>query len=144
MRLIDANALIGFLHNQIFIDGDDRSRVYRWIEEQPTIELLNKSDVMRIINSENAVVLCCTRLRSTDEVLCSIASKINSLQTIQTTIEADIDRAAIMRLCNEIEDIVSEISKLSENYLIYSDCKSILDRTKAIGKELTEDAGTDD
>jgi hypothetical protein len=106
-------------------------------------ELIDKSDVMRIINYENSVVLCCTRLRSTDEVLLSIASKINSLQTIQTTIEADIDRAEIMRLCNEIEDIVSEISKLSENYLIYSDCKSILDRTKAIRKELTGDAGTD-
>lgn len=60
----------------------------------------------------------------------------------QPTIESDIDRAAILRLCNEIEDIVSEISKLSENYLIYSDCKSILDRTKAIGKELTGDAGS--
>lgn len=37
-RPIDANALIGFLHTQTFIDGDDRSLVYRWIEEQPTIE----------------------------------------------------------------------------------------------------------
>ena len=53
-------------------------------------ELLDKSDVMRIINSENAVVLCCTRLRSADEVLFSIASKINSLQTIQTTIEPEV------------------------------------------------------
>lgn len=49
-------------------------------------ELLNKSDVMRIINSENAVVLCCTQLRSADEVLCSIASQINSLQTIQISL----------------------------------------------------------
>ena len=38
VRPIDANSFIGFLHNQEFIDGDDRSRVYRWIEEQPTIE----------------------------------------------------------------------------------------------------------
>lgn len=38
VRLIDSNALIGFLHNQTFIDGDDRSLVYRWIDEQPTIE----------------------------------------------------------------------------------------------------------
>ena len=45
-------------------------------------ELINKSDVMRIINAENAIVLCCTRLRTTDEVLFSIASQINSLQTI--------------------------------------------------------------
>ena len=38
VRPIDANALIGFLHNQTFIDGDDRSLVYKWIEEQPTIK----------------------------------------------------------------------------------------------------------
>lgn len=38
VRPIDANSFIGFLHNQEFIDGDDRSRVYMWIEEQPTIE----------------------------------------------------------------------------------------------------------
>ena len=54
-----------------------------------------------------------------------------------------MDKEKIAKLCNEIEDIVSEISKLSENYLIYSDCKSILDRTKAIGNEVSEDAGTD-
>ena len=48
-----------------------------------------------------------------------------------------MDKAKILRLCNEIEDIVSEISKLSENYLIYSDCKSILNRTKAIAVEIT-------
>jgi hypothetical protein len=67
---------------------------------------------------------------------------VGELIAKQPTIEADIDRAEIMRLCNEIEDIVSEISKLSENYFIYTGCKSILDRTKAIGKELTGDAGT--
>jgi len=38
VRPIDANSLIGFLHNQEFIDGDDRSRVYGWIEAQPTIK----------------------------------------------------------------------------------------------------------
>jgi hypothetical protein len=65
---------------------------------------------------------------------------VKGIINAQPTIEADIDRAEIMRLCNEIEDIVSEISKLSENYLIYSDCKSILDRTKAIRNELTGDA----
>ena len=54
--------------------------------------------------------------------------------------ESEVNRAEILRLCNDIEDFVSEISKLSENYYIYSDCKSILDRTKAIGKELTGDA----
>ena len=38
MRLIDADALIGELHNYRFYDGDDRTLVYDVIENQPTIE----------------------------------------------------------------------------------------------------------
>lgn len=38
VRLIDAGKLIGYLHEKTFIDGDDRSMVYKAIEEQPTIE----------------------------------------------------------------------------------------------------------
>ena len=55
----------------------------------------------------------------------------------------DIDRAAILRMCNEIEDIVSEIFKMTMNYCICSDCNSILMRTKEIGKAVNGDAGTD-
>ena len=55
----------------------------------------------------------------------------------------EIDRAAILRLCNEIEDIVIEIHKLSSSYLIDTDCRFIRNMLKAIGKELTGDAGTD-
>ncbi len=44
-------------------------------------ELIKKADVMRIINAENAVVLNNLKERSTDEVLCAIASQINGLQT---------------------------------------------------------------
>ena len=46
-------------------------------------EMVNKADVMRIINAENAVVLNNLKERSTDEVLCAIASQINGLQTIE-------------------------------------------------------------
>ena len=46
-------------------------------------EMVNKADVMRIINAENAVVLSNLKERSTDEVLCAIASQINGLQTIE-------------------------------------------------------------
>lgn len=38
VRLIDAGKLIDCLHGETFIDGDDRSMVYKAIEEQPTIE----------------------------------------------------------------------------------------------------------
>ena len=87
-------------------------------------DLINRNDVLSVVMG-----LCETQ-GDYDEAY----DKIMSIPTVP-----DIDRAEIMRLCNEIEDIVTEISKLSEIYLIYSDCKSIMDRTKAIGKELTGD-----
>lgn len=37
-RLIDADALIGYLHTKLFYESRDRSRVYKAIQEQPTIE----------------------------------------------------------------------------------------------------------
>ena len=38
MRCIDADALIGSLHNYGFYDGNDRTMVYKVIQLQPTIE----------------------------------------------------------------------------------------------------------
>ena len=55
----------------------------------------------------------------------------------------DIDRAAIMRLCNEIEEIVTAIANWSENWQTVDDCRTVCDKLKEIGKELTGDAGTD-
>ena len=37
-RTIDADALIGALHNHAFLEGDDRSICYNIIQRQPTIE----------------------------------------------------------------------------------------------------------
>lgn len=51
----------------------------------------------------------------------------------------DIDRASILRLCNEIEDIVNEIAACAET-IDYSMHKVITDKLKEIGKELTGDA----
>ena len=90
-------------------------------------ELIEKEAVINMINEMREEGYCDAR---------EIRDRIMfMMQTVP-----DINRAEILRLCNEIEDIVSEISKLSENYLIYSDCKSIMNRTKAIGKELAGDA----
>lgn len=55
----------------------------------------------------------------------------------------DIDRAVILRLCNEIEDIATEIGNYGELYKTVVAARHICDRAKAIGKELTGDAGTD-
>lgn len=56
------------------------------------------------------------------------------------TIEVDIDRAAIMRLCNEIEMII--VTVCDTGYTLQGgDVEAIMKRTKAIRKELTGDAG---
>lgn len=59
------------------------------------------------------------------------------------TIEADIDCAEILRLCNEIEEIVTAIANWSKNWQTVDDCRTVCDKLKEIGKELTGDAGTD-
>jgi hypothetical protein len=38
MKMIDADALIGALHNHAFLEGDDRSICYNIIQKQPTIK----------------------------------------------------------------------------------------------------------
>ena len=50
-----------------------------------------------------------------------------------------IDRAEILRLCNEIEDAVTRIYN-SDEEIMYNDLISIRDKLQAIGKELTGDA----
>ena len=55
------------------------------------------------------------------------------------TIEADIDRAAILRLCNEIEMII--VTVCDTGYTLQNgDVEAIIKRTKAIRTELTGDA----
>lgn len=44
MRLIDAGALIGEMHNIILEDGEDRRTFYEVIERQPTIEERKKGE----------------------------------------------------------------------------------------------------
>ena len=143
-------------------------------------EMIKKADIMRIINAENAVVLNNRKERSTDEVLCAIASQINGLQTTaksgnrlidadaftekygnyyaeegtaegfigtvgeliakQPTIEADIYRAAIMRMLHEIEAHATTIAYLSDNQQVFDCSHAILDRVELIGKEMNGDA----
>lgn len=56
--------------------------------------------------------------------------------------KADIDRAAILRMCNEIEMII--VTVCDTGYTLQNgDVEAIMKRTKAIRKELTADAGTD-
>ena len=64
---------------------------------------------------------------------------VGELIAKQPTIEADIDRAAI--LCNEIEMII--VTVCDTGYTLQDgDVEAIMKRTKAIRKELTGDAGS--
>ena len=56
--------------------------------------------------------------------------------------EPKVNRAEILRLCNEIEDVFGELCGKYEFSLYYY--SEIMKRIKAIGKELTGDEGTDD
>lgn len=72
-----------------------------------------------------------------------VSDKCNNYKFIaeQPTIELetrDIDRAKIMRLCNEIEDICAE--SYARCHMNLADCKAIMDKINEIGKELTGDA----
>ena len=57
--------------------------------------------------------------------------------------EPKVNRAAILRLCNEIEDIACDIGNQTMNDVVYAEARMIFDKVKAIRKELTGDAGTD-
>ena len=55
-RKIDADALIGDLHNYAFLEGDDRSICYNVIQRQPTIEPERKNG--KWIYGEHDVAMC--------------------------------------------------------------------------------------
>lgn len=54
----------------------------------------------------------------------------------------NIDRDTILRLCNEIEMIIVTVCDTGYTLQV-GDEEAIMKRTKAIRKELAEDAGTD-
>ena len=72
-----------------------------------------------------------------------VTDKCNTYKLIaeQPTIEADIDRDAILRMCNEIEMII--VTVCDTGYTLQDgDVEAIIKRAKAIRKEVSEDAGT--
>lgn len=68
---------------------------------------------------------------------------IRQLVAEHPTIESDIDRAAILRLCNEIEDLAADIGNHTMMDVVYAEAQMIFYKAEEIGKELTRDAGTD-
>ena len=93
-------------------------------------ELIDKHAAYLSLKTEAKTHECC----ESKEAYNRAARIIDQMPTIP-----DIDRAAILRLCNEIEDIVNEIAVLAET-VDYSTRKVIVDKLREIGKDLTVDA----
>ena len=55
---------------------------------------------------------------------------------------SEVNRAEILRLCNDIEDEVTDIAFNSTHYHIRDCCNAIREYLQAIGKELNGDAET--
>ena len=55
--------------------------------------------------------------------------------------EPNVNRAEILRLCNDIEDIACDIGNQTMNDIVHAEARMIFDKVKAIGKELNGDAG---
>lgn len=62
MRLIDADALIGSLHDHAFLEGDDRSIVYNVIQKQPTVG--GWISVKDRLPEKNGLYLCLTMVNN--------------------------------------------------------------------------------
>lgn len=83
MRLIDADALIGALHNHTFLEGDDRSVCYNVIQKQPTIE----SEIMDDLISRQAAITGLIFSDDTGNLTCGQVAKI--LNVIKALPSAD-------------------------------------------------------
>ena len=80
------------------------------------------------------------------DAVINITAETGALETQRRVLDLptvpDINRAAILRLCNEIEDIACDISNQTMNDVVYAEARMIFDKVKEIGKELTGDAGS--
>ena len=83
--------------------------------------------------------MICGRIIPENKHICLTCERQNDMQTFKPE-HTEIDRAAILRLCNEIEDVLGEFCEKYVFSLYYY--SEIMKRLKAIGKELTGDAET--
>ena len=87
--------------------------------------------------------MICGRIIPENKHICLTCERQNDMQTFKPE-HTEIDRAAILRLCNEIEDFATDIRNHSESYAMSRAAWHICRKVQAIGKELTGDAGKDE
>lgn len=116
VRLIDANALIRDIAESVRYADE-------W--EKESREKNDEDGLKCAIETRRALLPMISRLKEAP------------------TIEADIDRAAILRLCNAVEDLAADIGNHTMMDVVYAEARMIFDKAKEIGKELTKYVGTD-
>lgn len=73
-------------------------------------------------------------------LIAAIDAVVPAIESMPT--EPKVNRAEIMRLCNDIEDEVTDIAFNSTHYHIRDCCQAIRKYLELIGKELNGDAET--
>lgn len=104
--------------------------------KMPEVRLIDGRALLDILCSD--CTKCSNGICHNEYGKCAEYTIIEKMPTIP-----DIDRTAILRWCHEIEEIVTAIANWSENWQTVDDCRTVCDKLKEIGKELTGDAGTD-
>ena len=83
--------------------------------------------------------MICGRIIPENKHICLTCERQNDMQTFKPE-HTEIDRAAILRLCNEIEVFATEIRNHSESYAMNRAAWHICRKVQAIRKELNGDA----
>ena len=95
--------------------------------------LIEKEKIVEYLNAINPCKACTAYGEGAIDMISHTLSYLDLMP--------EVDAAKIQKLCNEIEDVVSDIAFNSTHYHIYDCCQAIRDKLKEIGKELT---GNDD
>ena len=102
----------------------------------PMPEPIDQREVIRLIR-DRFCDECCTKGECDS---CEYRYCIEAVEDVPTI--PDIDRAAILRLCDDIGDGVTDIAFNSTHYHIRDCCEAIRKKLDEIRKELTGDAGS--
>ena len=105
-------------------------------------ELKQRREACMMIDSETLKARIGELCLNNDDMFSARAYEriIGVIEAVPT--EPKVNRAEILRMCNDIEDEVTDIAFNSTHYHIRDCCESIREYLQAIGKELKGDAGS--
>ena len=97
-------------------------------------DFIDKDALIEYLNAINPCKACSAYGEGAIDAIQHTLNYVDAMPT-----EPKVNRAEIMRLCNEIEDEVTDIAFNSTHYHIRDCCEAIRKYLKEIGKELTGD-----